>query len=264
MPELAEVEVVRRNMADWWTRPASDVLLHDEKLLTRGTLEDLTAVLESAVPTMDRRGKYLIARFPDRRAIVFHFRMSGKIVKCPEPDPRFARLAWNATEGGWLVYKDSRRLGHVDVLGPGEIEAYDPLVRMGPEPQDVDADLLKSRLSPRRRLKDALMDQSVVAGVGNIAISEIFWRLRLRPDIGVRELHDEQMRELASEIPKYFDEIIDAQLADEIVYIGEGNDEENPFDVYGREGEPCPRCGTAIQRQTIGGRSSYYCPKCQR
>lgn len=262
MPELAEVEVVRRNLEAWWTRPARDVRLVDEKLVTRGAPEDLERLLRSAPPKLLRRGKYLVARFGDE-AVVFHFRMTGKIVKASEPRPRFARLSWDGTDGGWLVFKDARRLGHVDVLEPGGLASYAPLVAMGPEPHELDAVTLRQRLPARRGLKAALLDQAVVAGVGNIAISEVFWRLHLSPTIKCAALTDDQLTALAATLPTYFDELIDAQMADEITYINEGGDGPNPFDVYGREDEPCPRCKTPIQRLTVAARSSYFCPTCQ-
>lgn len=261
MPELAEVEIVRRNLADWWTTPASEVRLHDEALLTRGAPELLHELLTSEAPTMDRRGKYLIARFSADRALIFHFRMTGKIVRSPDPEPRFARLAWDGADE-WLVFKDSRRLGHVEVFDTGGLADYEPLLKMGPEPYGLSGEELAAQLSPRRRLKDALLDQSVIAGVGNIAISEVFWRLKLAPDIKAKSLSQDQIDALAEELPRYFDELMEDQMDDEVIYLGEGK-AENPFAVYGREEEPCQRCDTPIERVVIGGRSSYYCPTCQ-
>lgn len=262
MPELAEVEIVRRNLAAWWTTPVSEVRLLDDAVLTRGGPQLLRELMASAAPTMARRGKYLIAHFPGDRAIIFHFRMTGKIVRAFEPHPRFARLAWNGAAGEWLVFKDARRLGHVDLFDAGELASYQPLQRIGPEPHGLTGEALAERLSPRRRLKAALLDQSVIAGVGNIAISEVFWRLRFAPDIKVEDLSAEQVASLAAELPRYFDELLEEQQDDEVVYLGEGK-AQNPFAVYGRETECCPRCGDAIVRDVIGGRSSYSCPTCQ-
>lgn len=264
MPELAEVEIVRRNLEAWWTRPASEVCLHDPQLLTRGTPAQLQELLCGAIPDIDRRGKYLVFRFDGDRALVAHFRMTGKFVRAPEPNVRFARLSFDAADGEWLVFKDPRRLGHVEVFAPGELSAYKPLNELGPEPIGLASDELARRLSPRRRLKDALLDQKVVAGVGNIAVSEIFWRLKLPPDVRVSALDKGMVGALGNEIGRYFEQLIDLQASDEVVYIGEGGPAENPFDVYGREGEPCPRCAAVIERVVIAGRSSYFCPDCQR
>lgn len=265
MPELAEVEIVRRNLESWWTRPASDVCLYDPTLLQRGSEAALTGLLCSGLPDVERRGKYLVFRFAGDRAVVAHFRMTGKIVRSPTPDTRFARLAWDAaTDGDWLVFKDPRRLGHVEVFEAGELAEHPPLKKLGPEPLGLVASELEARLSPRRRLKDALLDQKVVAGVGNIAISEVFWRLKLAPRTRVAELDGGAVAELAAELHRYFEQLIDLQSGDEVAYIGEGGEVDNPFDVYDREGEACPRCGGEIAREVVAGRSSYFCTTCQQ
>ncbi len=262
MPELAEVEIVRRNLERWWTRPASDLILDDPELLRDGTPEGLRKAFLTATPELRRRGKYLLFDFGEH-TVVAHFRMSGKIVLEPQPSGRFARLSW-AVDDGWLVFKDPRRLGHVELYPSADLpDAYPALAKMGPEPLDLPGPELAARLSPRRRLKDALLDQKVVAGVGNIAISEIFWRLSLPPDVKVAALADDDVAALAAELGRYFRQLIEVQSGDEVVYLGEGAHADNPFDVYDREGSPCSRCGTRIDRETIGGRSSYFCPRCQ-
>lgn len=263
MPELGEVEIVRRNLHEWWVgESASDVQLHDDGLLKRGSADALRSSLKSEARRACRRGKYLWVEFADDTSVMFHFRMTGKITLEQEPDPDYARLAWQVSSG-WLVFKDPRRLGQVLVFDAGELEDYEPLVEMGPEPYDLDADELRDILPERRMLKSALLDQKVIAGVGNIAVSELLWRLKLAPKVKVRDLADGDFKDLADELPTFFDDVIDAQMADEVVYMTSGKDVENPFDVYGREGEPCPRCDTQIERAKVSGRSSYFCPSCQ-
>lgn len=273
MPELAEVEVARRNLVRWWEgRAAGEVLVLDPKLLVATDEGALVEVLQTPLEAMKRRGKYLIGHFEDGRAVVFHFRMTGKIIRCDRPEARFARLAWYVApgtgpggalqEGGWLVFKDQRRLGHVELFEPGALAGYAPLAMMGPEPYDLTVEAFRARVSPRRNLKAALLDQSVVAGVGNIAITELFWRSKIAPRAKMGELSEAQVAALVEDMPRYFDEVIAVSQADEIVYLEEGN-AENTFDVYGREGEPCPRCAATIVREVIGGRSSFYCPSCQ-
>ena len=262
MPELAEVEIVRRNLESWWTHGSDDTRLLDDKLLTRGSVEDIHAVLSMPPDAVCRRGKYLYAQFPGDRAVVFHFRMTGKIVRRPDPDDRFVRLAWRAAGDEWLVFKDARRLGFVEVFGPRELAAYEPLLRMGPEPHGLTAQELAARLPRGRKLKAALLDQTVIAGVGNIAISEVYWRLGLAPKIGVADLSAEHVALLAEALPAYFDELLALESADEVIYLGEQNATSH-FDVYGRDGEACRRCGETIEVMRVAGRSSYYCPSCQ-
>lgn len=264
MPELAEVEVVRRNLEKWWLgRPAREVRLLDSKSLKQGSLRELEAAFLTPLEALSRRGKYLTAHFESGDAVVFHFRMTGKIVLSETPEPRFARLAWLIDGVGWGVFKDQRRFGEVHLLGPGGLAAYEPLMKMGPEPEDLTLEELRAKISDRKMLKSALLDQAVVAGVGNIAVSELFWRCGIAPESRGGDLSEAQWEALVVEMPRYFDEVIERSMADEIDYIGEAGGGENIFDVYGHQGEPCPRCGEPIALSRVAGRSSYFCPPCQ-
>jgi formamidopyrimidine-DNA glycosylase len=263
MPELAEVEVARRNLERWWSgRPATQVMVYDPRLLVGTTAEEVSRALGKPLDRIERRGKYLIAHFPGDEHLVFHFRMTGKIIRADVPQQKFTRLAWLIPDTGWLLFKDQRCLGTVEYIGPGELAAYSPLSSMGPEPYDLDGANLRALLPPNRQLKAALMDQNVIAGIGNIAISELFWRVRIAPLARVKDLTQTQFDALAEELPRYFDEVIATSMADEIIYLEERGG-ENIFECYGREGEPCKRCATPIERITTGGRSSYFCPSCQ-
>ncbi|MFW5968293.1 MAG: zinc finger domain-containing protein, partial [Persicimonas sp.] len=105
-------------------------------------------------------------------------------------------------------------------------------------------------------------DQTILAGLGNIAASEIMWRTKLGPRVKCGALSEADCAELAEAIEAFVRHVIEVEQADEIIYLEEGG-AQNPFDVYGREGEPCPRCETPIERAKVGGRSSYFCPRCQ-
>lgn len=263
MPELAEVEVVRRNLESWWLgNQGKEVRILDQKLESVPGASRLESLLLQAPQRLFRRGKYLFAEFADG-VVLFHFRMTGKITLSEIPEPRFARLAWLVEPSGWLVFKDQRRFGDVEVLSWEEYEAYEPLLRMGPEPEDLTVEDLQSRISKRKMLKSALLDQSVVAGVGNIAISELFWRSKIPPEARGADLSLQSWENLVLDMPAYFQEVIEQSMADEIDYLGEAGNTENIFAIYGREGEPCPRCAESIQKSKVGGRSSYWCPACQ-
>ncbi len=265
MPELSEVEVARTRVESWWRgRAADEVRVEDDEVFDNPAGLDVEELFKREVVSVRRRGKYLVVDFEEDAAAIFHFRMTGKITSSETPTRRFTRLSWHVPDVGWLVFDDARRLGDVVLMEGDPLEAHPPLIAMGPEPHDIEdgaelADLLGGR---RRRLKDMLLDQSVIAGVGNIAISELYWRIGLHPKVRANELTEEQLEGLASEMPIYFDWLVEDQMADEIVYLNEGK-AKNPFDVYAREDEPCPRCKTSIERMTFGGRSTYYCPTCQ-
>jgi formamidopyrimidine-DNA glycosylase len=268
MPELGEVEIVRRNLENWWVgESASNVQLLDDDLLKRGSADDLNRAMRQKAVAARRRGKYLWMEMERGDVVMFHFRMTGKITTEAGPQPDYARLAWQianlASGNGWLVFKDSRRLGQVEWFAPGELQDYEPIAEMGPEPYGLTGDDLRQLLPERRQLKTALMDQRVIAGIGNIAISELFWRLRIPPRVKAGALSGDTIDRLAVELPKFFDQLIERQMADEVIYMTSGKAAHNPFDVYGREGEACARCDTEIERTKVGGRSSYFCPACQ-
>lgn len=263
MPELAEVEIIRRNVERWWSgRDVVDVRVLDPKILKNASVLELEEALKKKLIGMRRRGKYLWAELAGGQAVVFHFRMTGKLICSDIPEPRFARLVWRINGVGWLIFKDQRRLGEVWLLEPGELSRYRPIVEMGPEPEDLTAERLKEACSGRRMLKSALLDQRIVAGVGNIAISELFWRLRLRPAVRCGELSVLDWEALVEEMPRYFDEILVRSDSAEVHYFGESG-AENIFDVYARAGEPCPICGGMIEKTKVAGRTSYFCPECQ-
>lgn len=263
MPELPEVEIARRNLVEWWQgRAAGEVVVVDEKPLRETDAKALVTALQQTAERIDRHGKYTVVHLADESTLIVHFRMTGKIVRCEEPEPKYARLAWKVPGSGWLVFKDQRRLGTVRLLEPGEFDEYEPIQKMGPDALEVSGDELRERLPKRRMLKTALMDQEVIAGLGNIAAIEIMWRMGIGPRAKCGTLSDEQYDELAETIVEFLEYVIAAEQSDEVVYLEESR-ADNPFDVYGREGEECPRCGTEIERVKVGGRSSYYCPGCQ-
>jgi formamidopyrimidine-DNA glycosylase len=268
MPELPEVEIARTNLERWWqSKAATDVVIVDDKPLRETDSEALVSALKHSAEAIERYGKYILVRVADGSTVLIHFRMTGKIVRCDKPEPKYARISWkvpssNANKPDWLVFKDQRRLGTVRLLAPGEFETYEPVQKLGPDALEVTAEVLRERLSKRRMLKTALMDQEVIAGLGNIAAIEIMWRMELGPRIKCGALSETDFDRLADEIKRFLLGVIEAEQADEIVYLEESRD-DNPFDVYRREGEPCPRCGTGIERVKVGGRSTYYCPGCQ-
>jgi formamidopyrimidine-DNA glycosylase len=264
MPELPEVEIACRNVESWWQgKAATEVVVVDDKPLEETDPEALVSAMKQTAEAVERYGKYILVRVADGSTVLIHFRMTGKIVRCEEPEPKYARLSWQVPGVGWLVFKDQRRLGKVRLLAPGEFESYEPVQKMGPDALEVTGEMLRERLPQRRMLKTALMDQEVIAGLGNIAAIEIMWRMQLGPRIKCGALSEDQCDQLADEIKRFLLGVIEAEQADEVVYLEESRD-NNPFDVYLREGEPCPRCGAEIERVKVGGRSTYFCPNCQQ
>lgn len=265
MPELAEVEIVRRNIKAWWKTPADEVVWIDSSFGDQQ--ESLETALKSKPLAFIRRGKHLVVQ-TEKGGVYFHLRMTGKIISAKQPDVRFARLAFKVNPGRitdgdvypWLVFVDSRRLGSIDFLeGNALPKGFESL---GPEPDAISVDYFEKHIGKKRGLKSALLDQKVVAGIGNIAITELFWIYKIAPNAKWSDLSTDQKKELCSGLAPYFDALIEKEDSAEIPYANEKG-APNPFLIYKRLGEPCPTCQTAIERTKIAGRSTYFCPTCQ-
>lgn len=159
MPELPEVEIGRRNLERWWEgRAAEEVAVLDEKLLVETEPDRLVEALQQQLVDAGRQGKYLLMEMADDSTVMFHFRMTGKIVRNDGPEPEYARLSWRLPEFGWLCFVDMRRLGDARVFEPGEVDNYESLVEMGPDPMEMSAGEWREVLPERRMLKTAMLD----------------------------------------------------------------------------------------------------------
>jgi formamidopyrimidine-DNA glycosylase len=273
MPELPEVESVRRQLAPALVgRRFERVSIDDSRLVRPYEPAEVAAELEGElVAAVERRGKYLVVRFESGRVLLIHLRMTGSLLHAPagslQDDPH-RRAVVRLEDGSDVAYRDVRRFGTWLLLEPGEAEPYLG-ARVGDEPLDTlfTAARLGERLAGRRTsLKAALLDQRTVAGIGNIYADEALWRARLnplRPAAGLdraelRRLHRAIRAALEPGLARQGSTLRDYRLPD-----GSAGSMQNEFHVYGRRDEPCDRCGTAISRTQVAGRTTWFCPKCQ-
>jgi formamidopyrimidine-DNA glycosylase len=263
MPELPEVEravVLARDVAQ--ARVIISVrALH---LAQRRSLP-LTAsrsLVGERVSRIDRRGKVQLFRLTSGRSLAVHFRMTGDWVRdrVDDPLPRHARAVLEFDDGGRLVLDDPRALSVLAV-----IQGDDSLRAMGPDANDpaFNASWLRSALARRRgAIKLALLDQRVVAGLGNIYAAESLWRARIDPRTPAHRLGAQRLTRLVRAIRGV---IHRALQRDAERYREDKSAGKRPrFNVYDREGESCSRCRGTIRRIVQGARSTYYCPRCQR
>lgn len=257
MPELPEVEGAGAHLRRW-TAGRRIVSFHtdDPKLLVldRGDGSSIGA----PVGRVWRRAKYLILEAGDE-AWVLHFRMTGELLRGQVP----GRARWRLDDGTSLVFADARRLGELWRMPVREVPAFFDAKKLGPEPwpEPRDGAWWAGCLGDARGpLKPVMLDQGRVAGIGNIAASEICWRARLSPLRPANGLSAQEWTRLADAAFAFLDEAVAACSAEEITYINQGG--ANPFDVYQRDGEPCRRCGEAIVRVVQAGRSTYFCGRC--
>lgn len=274
MPELPEVESVRRQLEPVLVgQRFEEVRIDDPRLVRPYEPAEVAAELEGErVAAVERRGKYLVVRFESGRVLLIHLRMTGSLLCAPGeslPNDPHRRAVVKLEDGSDVAYRDVRRFGTWLLLEPGEAEPY-LAARVGDEPLDTlfTAARLGERLAGRRTsLKAALLDQRTLAGMGNIYVDEALWRARLnplRPAAGLdrrelRRLHRGIRSALEAGLARQGSTLRDYRLPD-----GSGGAMQDEFRVYGRRDEPCDRCGTPIARTQVAGRTTWFCPTCQR
>jgi len=270
MPELPEVETIARILRQGGPgQPAvagrhilRARLLWDRSLATPSPAEFTTRLEQQVIEDIGRRGKFLTFRL-SRDWLLFHLRMSGDLVvrplaTAPEPHDRLIL----ALEGDIaLAFNDARKFGRVWLVD--EVDSV--LSGLGPEPLDdsFTADDLFGRLhTTRRQLKPLLLDQTFIAGLGNIYVDEALNLARLHPLTISNSLTLDQAGDLLASIRTVLSDGIRRNGAS-IDWVYRGGDFQNYFRVYQRTGLPCPECGTPIARITVGQRGTHYCPHCQ-
>ena len=269
MPELPEVETVRRAIAPALEgRTLVDVEIHDPRLTRPFDPVEVAAELRGErVASVDRRGKYLIVRFDSSRALLIHLRMTGSLLHEPN-GATHVRACITLDDGTRVAYRDVRRFGTWLLLEPGELDPY-LAARLGEEPllPAFTAKGLGESLAGRRApLKAALLDQRTLAGLGNIYVDEALWYARLSPLREAGTLGSDELRRLHRAIRKALDLGVARQGSTLSTYRlpdGSSGTMQREFRAYGRTGEPCDRCGTVFSKTQVGGRSTWYCPRCQ-
>jgi len=281
MPELPEVETVRRGLVPLLAgRALRRVLVRRPDLrfpLPPGFAAALTGRRVTAV---ERRAKYLLIRLDDGVVWIAHLGMSGRFVADPEagaPAPGDHDHVLVDTDAGWTIrFRDPRRFGFMDLWPAGRIDDHPMLARLGPEPLSAafGPAFLEERLSGRRvAVKSAILDQGVVAGMGNIYACESLFRARLSPVRLAGAVPASAIRRLVAAIRSVLEEAIAAggsTLRDHRQPSGEVGTFQDGFAVYDRAGTACPNCTCdvgrtgGIQRIVQGGRATFYCPRRQR
>ncbi|MFE3836638.1 bifunctional DNA-formamidopyrimidine glycosylase/DNA-(apurinic or apyrimidinic site) lyase [Pseudogemmobacter sonorensis] len=282
MPELPEVETVRRGLL-----PAMEGRLIEKATVNRPDLRwpfppDMAARLTGQrVQALRRRSKYILCDLSGGETLLIHLGMSGRMLVSgatiggfhhdhPLPQ-KHDHVVLDMAGGARVTFNDARRFGAMDLIAAGEEERHPLLAALGPEPLGnlFDEAWLVARLAGRRTpIKAALLDQHLVAGLGNIYVCEVLYRARIAPDRLAGSLDAAQVAGLVPLIREVLSEAIEAggsSLKDYRQADGELGYFQHNFRVYGREGQPCPTpgCTATIARMAQSGRSSFHCPLCQ-
>jgi formamidopyrimidine-DNA glycosylase len=267
MPELPEVETIRAQLAPRLEgRTLARVEIFDPRLTRPHDLFEVAEELEGdRVVAVERHGKYLLLRLESGLGLLVHLRMTGGFHWQSVSNER---AVLELDDGTRVVYRDVRRFGTWLVLEGAELEPY-LAAKNGPEPLGprFTARWLSEQLARRRApLKAVLLDQRVVAGLGNIYADEALWRARVNPLRPANEISKDEAGRLARAIRAALRTGIERQgstLSDYRTPEGASGSMQDEFRVYGRDGEPCPRCRTTITKTRVGGRGTWFCPRCQ-
>ena len=283
MPELPEVETVMRGIEPVMTGYKIDQLILNRPDL-RWPFPDGMAerVSGTKVLGLRRRSKYILADLDSNETLLIHLGMSGRILVSGDPMGDFVHdhppiekhdhVIFSVENGARITFNDPRRFGVMDLLDTSLGDSHPLLRNIGPEPfgnefhEDYLVNILKTKNSP---IKSALLDQRIVAGLGNIYVCEVLFRAGISPKKSAGKISAKRTAALVAIIRDVLDEAIRAggsTLKDFRHSDGELGYFQHTFKVYGREGEACANtdCDAEIKRIVQSGRSSFYCPKCQR
>ncbi len=289
MPELPEVETVARDLDRWvaGARISNTRVTWDRIIRHPQPAERFAAELRGAtIRRVRRRAKTVLIQLEDGRVLTVALRMTGALIVAPAgtPDDPYARVVFELADGRQLRYRDVRKFGRIGLWEGGGLRsrtrkrvrearpAYrvgDVFARHGPEPlaRSFSYARFAERLRPRSgRLKSLLLDQSFVAGIGNIYADEALWRARLHPLRAADSLTDAEARRLYRSIRSVLRDGVrnrGASFSDYVGADGEPGRNAERLKVYRRTDQPCPRCGRPISRIAVGQRSTHFCPRCQ-
>lgn len=283
MPELPEVETVRRGLAPAMQGEIiADVAVNRPDL--RWPFPDNMAqrLTGQRVQRLRRRSKYILIDLSSAESLLVHLGMSGRMTVSGDPLGQFANqhpapqkhdhVVIDMANGARITFNDPRRFGAMDLLDTASAEAHPLLAKLGPEPlgNDFHETYLSESLSQRNTpIKSALLDQRIIAGLGNIYVCETLFRCGISPKRKAAQISPARVQTLVPVIRQVLNDAIDAggsSLKDFRQADGELGYFQHSFDVYDREGQACHKtdCSGTISRITQSGRSSFYCPQCQR
>jgi len=272
MPELPEVETVRRTLAPAVGGKVSSAWISGMGLhmARKPPLGKLRKLVGARITAVRRHGKYLLLDTDRSESLLVHLGMTGRLRLHSKTDPRAKHthvvLGLGTRE---LRFVDPRRFGQVDVVTRGQEREHSGLAALGPDALDEAIDvpaLLAAAAAKRTTLKAFVLDQGVLAGVGNIYASEALWRARLRPTLRTNKLTAPAADRLAAAIREVLVRALDhggTTLSDFVDAYGTAGENADYLWVYDRAGQPCTRCKTTIRRSVLQGRATYYCPTCQ-
>ncbi|MBJ7646883.1 bifunctional DNA-formamidopyrimidine glycosylase/DNA-(apurinic or apyrimidinic site) lyase [Weissella confusa] len=273
MPEGPEVETVRRGLTRLVVgRKVLGTEVRWEKTISGMAPEEFDAELVGrTIEKVDRRGKYLLFRFSGGLTMVSHLRMEGAYYTVPagtEPG-KHDLVTFHLDEGIDLFYRDTRKFGRMNLVPDGDALQVAGLAKIGPEPTEKDLSLaymVSEFGKSRMHVKPFLLDQSHIAGLGNIYVDETLWQSQIHPLTAANKLTEDELARLRENIIHEITRATEhhgTTVHSFTTAFGEAGEFQNELQVYGRVGEPCLRCGHPLEKMKVAQRGTTYCPVCQ-
>lgn len=273
MPELPEVETVRKGLISLVKgKTIAKVDVYWPRIIEMPEVETFQQqMIGETIEDVERRGKYLIFQL-SHYEMVSHLRMEGKYEYFSEAKPldKHSHVRFIFTDGSELVYHDVRKFGRIALLKKGGAKQYKGLLQLGPEPTDEEfslADFKEQLKKSSTMIKPLLLNQKVVAGLGNIYVDEVLWLAKIHPEQPANSLSPQAVKKLREAIIEVIAKAKEAGGTTIRTYLnalGEAGHFQQELHVYGQTGKPCPRCGTAIIKIKVAQRGTHLCPHCQK
>lgn len=273
MPELPEVETIKRSLEKKLPgKTITGVTVYLPKVTGFRAPEQFEhQIIGKRIVTLARRGKYLLIHLSDNKTLIIHLRMTGRLVyTLPPPPEKHTHVVFNLNDGHELHFNDIRRFGKILLEDSNNLDTVPGFKDLGIEPlsDSFDKGLFRRELRRRRaKIKSLLLDQTFLAGLGNIYVDEALHRARINPQRITASLSPREVTNLYNAIRKVLMEGIEnrgTSFRDYVDGDGRAGNYQELLRVYNREGQPCKNCATGIIRMKLAGRSTYFCPRCQK
>ncbi len=270
MPELPEVETTLRAIAPilMGNRITEIEILRPNMTLHKP--DSLQAIRNQEILTIVRRGKYLLIHFENEYTMILHLKMSGRLgLRSRTDEPlTYERIRFHLPQDQLLIFNDPRTLGRVYVIATKDIEAHGPLASMGPDALTVsESEFLARARKKKGILKAVLLDQTFLAGIGNIYADEACFVAKIDPRRRMESLSEPDLKRLHIAIIQTLEKGVanmGTSFSDFADLFGKPGQNQRSLFVYGRAGKKCVTCGSTLQKTTIGQRTTVWCSKCQK
>ncbi len=273
MPELPEVETIKQDLEKKIVgRTVNRADVHLLRMIRKhDSAEEFKQAVEGrSIRNMERRGKFLLFRLESENTMVLHLGMTGQLLLRSSQSPlevdKHTHLVFHFNDSNMLLFRDVRQFGQVFIAGTSALEKQ---LGLGPEPlsPDFQEKDLVSVLNRTTKIKQLLMDQKRIAGIGNIYADEALFEAGINPPRLANSLTPQETHRLFLALQRILKEAIELRgtsIANYVDTSGRRGEMQNRHRVYRRTGEPCQRCGKKIRKIKVGGRSTHFCPQCQR